>query len=397
MTESLTITATEMRSINRTAVLDLLRRESPISRALIARRLNVSLPTVMRIVDELLKEGLVQPLSDTQWSGGRRRTLLEFNSEEHVVIGIDLSGTHMFGAIADFGGNILEEVDFGHRSREGEENYSFLVELIEQLLASPKTAGKKVWGIGVGAASVTLHKEGIVVWSHSLNWRDYPLREKLSVRFSLPVMVDNDVNLAALGELWYGAGQNMHDMVLLVVGTGIGAGIIINGALYRGAHEASGEVGYLLPGREFLNKRYENFGALESQASVTGIIARARYALQGTRSASALEELTLEDFFKAARGGEGWTKPILEETLDYLAMGISSVIAYFDPELIILGGDLIRSADWLLEPVIQRVVGTVPYCPRIVSSGLGSRAVVMGAVTHVLHNSADFYTVTKLS
>lgn len=352
MAESLTITATEMRSINRTAVLDLLRRESPISRTLIARRLNVSLPTVMRIVDELLKEGLVQPHSDTQWSGGRRRTLLEFNSEKNVVIGIDLSGTHMFGAIADFGGNILEEVDFGHRSREGEENFIFLTELIERLLASPKLAGKKVWGVGVGAAGVTLHKEGIVVESGSLNWRDYPLREKLAARFHLPIMVDNDANLAALGEFWYGAGQHIPNLVLLVIGIGIGAGIIVNGTLYRGAHEASGEVGYLMPGRAFLGKRDGGYGALESMASGIGIIARARIALEGSRPAAALEELTLEDFFNAASKGESWAKPILEETLDYLAIGVAGVISFFDPELIILGGDLIRAADWVLQPVI---------------------------------------------
>src|SRR5512143_349963 len=110
MRRSYTITAADMRRINRSAILEIVRRESPISRTLIAEKLNVSLPTVMRIVDELIEEGLVRPEGSKEWSGGRRRSLLEFNAEGHVVIGIDLGGTKIFGAIADLGGNILHEV-----------------------------------------------------------------------------------------------------------------------------------------------------------------------------------------------------------------------------------------------------------------------------------------------
>src|SRR5512143_2604345 len=99
-----TITASDMRLINRSAILEIVRRESPISRTLIAEKLDVSLPTVMRIIDDLIDEQLVRPHGSTEWSGGRRRSLLEFNAEGHVVIGIDLGGTKMFGAIADLGG-----------------------------------------------------------------------------------------------------------------------------------------------------------------------------------------------------------------------------------------------------------------------------------------------------
>jgi len=188
----------------------------------------------------------------TEWSGGRRRGLLEFNANGHVVIGVDLNGTQIVGAIADLGGKILHEVALPRPQRSGEENYDRLVEVIESLLHSPELTERRLHGIGVGAPGVTLHREGIVTWAASLDWRAYPLKAKLTERFNLPVMVDNDLNLAALGEYWFGAGQNTQTMILVVAGVGLGSGIILNGALYRGAHEASGEVGDMIPGREFL-------------------------------------------------------------------------------------------------------------------------------------------------
>ena len=112
MTYPLTITASDMRDINRSAILEIIRRESPISRTAIAERLDVSLPTVMRIVDDLIEEGFVRPQGGTEWSGGRRRPLLEFNAGGHVVLGVDMGGTKMYGAISDLGGNVLDEVEY---------------------------------------------------------------------------------------------------------------------------------------------------------------------------------------------------------------------------------------------------------------------------------------------
>lgn len=392
-----TITATEMRGINRSAVLEIIRREGPISRALIAERLDISLATVMRIIDELIEDGLVRPHSAKQWSGGRRRSLVEFNSEGQVVLGIDMGGMKLFGGIADLGGNIIAEEELSRVGMVGEACYQRLVELIEKLLASPKLAGRKVRGIAVGVPGVTLHREGTIVWAPSMEWRDYPLKEKLTNYFHYPITVDNDVNLAALGELWFGAGQNTRNMVLITIGAGIGAGVVINGALYRGSDEASGEIGYLLPGREFLGRRYDKFGALEELASGTGIAQIAREALRGKRSPFELEKLEAEEVFEAARRGEDWAKVIVDDVVDYLAIAIASLNAYLNPDLIILGGGVARSSDLLLDPILRRLDGTIPFPLRMAVSTLDRRASVMGAITTVLHNTSDFYVVYKLS
>jgi len=397
MAYRLTITSSAMRDINRSAILETIRRESPISRSAIAERLDVSLPTVMRIVEELVEEGFVRQQGSTEWSGGRRRPLLEFNAAGYVVLGVDMGGTKMYGAISDLGGHILDEVNIGHHGTSGEDSFVQLTSLIDKLLASPKVEGRRVLGMGVGAPGVTLHKEGIVTWAYTLHWDNFPLKARLARLYDLPITVDNDVNLAALGELWFGEGQNAQDMILIAIGTGIGAGVIINGVLYRGAKEASGEIGNMIPGREFLGNNYLNFGALESVASGTGIAERARQFLKSRRDPDELENLTAEDVFDAARLKQEWAWTIINETVDYLAIAICNLVASFDPELIVLGGGVSRSADLLIEPIMQRINGLIPNPPKLVVSSLGLRATVMGAITNVLHNTSNFYVVHKLS
>ena len=397
MSYPLTIAASAMRDINRSAILEIVRRESPISRTAIAERLGVSLPTVMRIVDELIADGLVRSQGESEWSGGRRRSLLEFNADGHLVLGVDMGGTKIYGALSNLGGTVIDEMNIGHHGTQGDESYEALTNLIDTLLASPKLEGRSVLGIGVGAPGITLHKEGIVRWAYTLAWKDFPLKARLAERYHLPITVDNDVNLAALGELWFGAGQNCQNMILIAIGTGIGAGIIIDGALYRGSSESSGEIGNMLPGKEFLGKNYLDFGALESVASGTGIAERARKHSKTRLSPAELEALVSEDVFDAARQGQKWAWALINETVDYLAVTIANLAVCFDPDLIVLGGGVSRSADLLVGPILKRIEGTIPVLPRLVVSSLGLRAGVMGAITNVLHNTSNFYVVHKLS
>lgn len=397
MTYRLTVTASAMRAINRSAILEIIRQESPISRTAIAGRLGVSLPTVMRIVDGLIAEGFVRPHGSSEWSGGRRRSLLEYNAEGYVVLGVDMGGTKIYGALADLGGNIIDETEIDHQGTTGEETYKRLIRLIDTLIKSPNLHERPVQGIGVGVPGITLHQEGIVKWVYALNWKDFPLKTRLAERYHLPITVDNDVNLAALGELWFGAGQNVQNMVLVVIGTGIGAGIIIDRALYRGSSEASGEIGNMVPGIEFLGKNFKDFGALESRASGTGIVERARSLLKTHRGNGELENLVVDDVFEAARQGQKWAWKIINEVVDLLAIAIANITVSFDPELIVLGGGVSRYANLLIEPILERIDGVIPTPPRLVVSELGLRAGVMGAITNVLHSMSDFYVVHKLS
>jgi predicted NBD/HSP70 family sugar kinase len=281
------------------------------------------------------------------------------------------------------------EVD--RKGAGGDDCYRLLTNLIDDLLDCPELRGRRVRGIGVGAPGITHHREGIVKWAYALNWKDFPLKARLHKRYKLPITVDNDVNLAALGEQWFGAGQDAQNMVLITIGAGIGAGIIVDGALYRGSSEASGEIGHMIPGREFLGKPYVDFGVLESVASVTGMLNRI------PKSVVASGKPSIEELFDAAQQGRAWAGDIVAETTDYLAIAIANLTMLLDPELIVLGGALTPFAGRLVDPISKRMKGTIPSAPRLEVSNLGLRATVMGAIVTVLHNTSNFYVVHKLS
>ena len=178
-----------MRRLNRSAVLDLIREQSPIAQSQISRKLNIS--------------------------GGRPRKLLEFNFSGYAVLGLDLGGTKLFGTIADLGGKIQAEHCMPWQKNDPEACLEQVNTLIDDLLSKPKPDGQKVLGIGVGAPGVTYFDEGIVAWAPSLGWRDLPLRDILSQRYQLPVIVENDVNLVALGEYSFGAGKGTSSLVCI--------------------------------------------------------------------------------------------------------------------------------------------------------------------------------------
>ncbi len=390
------INATHMRQMNRSLILELIRQHGPLSRSEISRALDLSMPTIMRIVDSLCSEGLVRAIGDSQGKSGRPRELLEYNKDGYLVIGVDLGGTKLYGAIANIGGEVLQEAYRPqHRSR-GEQSFEILCELIESLIHSEHRKDIPILGITVGAPGITHAQEGVIMWAPSLDWRDFPLRQKLHERFQLPVLVENDVNLAVLGEQWFGKGKGVNNMLLLAIGTGMGSGLIIDGAIYRGHNEAAGEVGYMVASTDDLGKPNEGFGAMERIVSGTGVVDRARKLLNGTLSAEQAQSLTASEVFAAARSGEAWAMQIVNETADYLSLAIANISALLNPELIVLGGGVANSGDLLIPAIQQRIRGVIPYVPRIEASELGTRATVMGAITMTVHIKEEYYVVRRL-
>lgn len=261
---------------------------------------------------------------------------------------------------------------------------------------APRPLGQNLLGIGIGGLGITVRPEGIVTWAPRLGWRDMPLKQMLSERFDVPVFVANDVNVAALGEFGFGAGCGVNSPVCIAIGTGIDPGIILYGALYRGSDQAAGEIGYCVPGVQFLNQRYTEFGALEGLASATGVVNRAREVL---RSRAILPRLSITSVrrrvFSAAREGSDWAQAVVSETVHYLAVAIANISALLNPEIVVLGGGVARSADFLITPILERLRNVIPHVPRIVASELDRRAAVMGATMLVLHGTTDDFLVRQ--
>ena len=390
-----------IRNLNRSSILEYVRDQGCVSRTQIERDLKISLPTVMRIVDILIDEQLLKHGDLQASTGGRPSAQVEFNGEAFAVAGIDLGGTKLYGAIASLSGNIQSTMYREHSDTGAttpEEFVESLCDFIEELLAIPRPDGQQMRGIGIGAPGITLVPEGIVKFAPSFNWHNLPLQQILRDRFSMPVTVENDVNLAALGEWGYGAAKGSQSSITLAIGTGIGAGIILENAIFRGFTQSAGEVGYMLPSIRVLGQQFDDgFGALESIASGNGIAARAQQLLRQNNIPFEEGHVSGRYVFEQARKDVAWACQVVAETIDYLALLIANVSVILDPEVIVLGGGVGRDADMLITPIKARLANVIPTIPRIVGSTLNRDATVMGAVVHVMNATSPTMIVKQLT
>lgn len=382
--------ATLLRKVNESAILEMIREQGPISRSDLARRLHLSPPTVTRIVNTLITEGVVLESQAGDSSGGRRPMLLEFNHRSSLIIGIYV-GQNMVGALADLDGEILERRSVP--SAPGEEGIERLIELIGDLHDASEQIDIPVRGVGVGAPSIT--HNGIVKLAPSLGWRDLPLKQRLEERVGLPVFVENEVNLIALGENWCGAGKGIQTLICISLGSGIGAGIILNGQLYRGSHSAAGEVGYLIPNERYLGRTYDTFGCLESLAGSNGIVQSAVSRLSAGESSMLTEQLdgdistlTAEMVLSAARDRDPLAGAVVGETVNYLSIAVANLACILDPQRIVISGDLANYGDLFIEPILTNIRGVLPEVPDIVVSNLKMDAPVLGAVAIALRQTS---------
>lgn len=392
-----------MKQLNRSAILSLLRERGPLSRSEIAKLLNVSPSTVTRIVNQLIKEELLceDETAEPTPNIGRPPILLRFNFLARLVVGVDVGGVKTTGSIADLQGAILyrkkvPSIPDGDRSQ----SLPRLLDFVEELVQAAPVPREKIRGIGVGVPSIVLDGSGVVAWAPALGWRNAPLKRLLEDRLGIPTFIENDVNLAALGESQFGVGCGSRNLVSIFVGTGIGGGLILNGELYRGRVGAAGEVGYMVPCPELLNRPCEGtFGCLESLAGGPGVVQRAKEAIsRGIETslsvdADDLDRLTAKQVFQAAREGDALAKEIVAETVDYLAQAVANVACTLNPEMVILGGGLTRSDDLLLEPIENHVRRVVPFPPKIVLTQLGDDAVLYGAIAIAIRATREDISV----
>lgn len=309
---------------------------------------------------------------------------------ENCVVGFDLGGTKLYGAISDLMGNIIYEAEITNHGTSGEACYDMLVSQIELVINESRRRNLKILGIGIDVPGRVHLETGRVVNAPAVNMKDFPLGERIQSKFGCPVYIDNDLKQASLGEAWFGAGKSYRNVVLLAIGTGIAAGMVVDGIPLRGAHLRHGELGWMLPGLEFLGRMYVGFGALETEASGPGIVKRARNLLNGTMDERFLESLNAEVVFEAARNGEKWAQQCIAETVDYLAVLIANIMAFYDPDVIILSGGVSRSSEQLIPPIMKLVEGCVLTQPYIVPSSLGYRAGVLGSIINLVQNSPEF-------
>ncbi len=375
-----------MKSVNKSLILNKIRTDAPISRAEIAKQTKLTPPTVSSNVKELIEQGLVIESELGQSKGGRKPTLLLINHKSFYVIGVDAGPQTIVCVLSDLAGNIRERVTKPlHESITNDEFLGILKDCIQTILnESSISSMEKIIGIGVAMHGVVDVEAGLSLFAPNLSLKNIPIKEVLENEFDLEVKVENDARAMALGEAWFGDHGELHHMLALNIGRGVGAGLVVNRQLFHGAQDIAGEVGHMTI--ELDGERCEcgNRGCLQTFVSgpAIGKIATRTLATHDKR------EITGEDVYQMALAGNKKCIEILERTGEIIGIGLTNLIHVINPEKIIIGGGVTKSKQFIL-PVIQETIEKRALTPsakqtEVVISSLGDDATVLGAVSLLL-------------
>jgi predicted NBD/HSP70 family sugar kinase len=376
-----------LRAHNERTLLEHLRVAGPSSRPELARVAGLSKPTVSQALANLERAGLVRPVGPATPSLGRTAMLYEVDPTAGYVVGIDVGRAWIRVAAADLSGAIVARRDERNRARGAGALVSAVADVAHDVVAAAGLTWERVAHTVVGGPGVfdpdsdrLRHAPNVPGWSRP--------GVMSSLREALPptVDLDNDANLAAVGERSYGSGRDASTFVYVSVGTGIGMGVIIDGELYRGAHGAAGEVGYLPLGDDEAprsgSRDARRRGMLEAAASADAVVRTAkRLGMTGATSAKRV--------FAAARAGDELALAAVEAEARRLALVVGTVAAIVDPEFVLLGGGVGSNIDLLRPPLERRLAELTPLAPPVAEGELGQDATVLGAVASALDTARD--------
>jgi predicted NBD/HSP70 family sugar kinase len=365
-------------------VLRLVREGRASTRAEIVALTGLARSTVTQRVDQLLAERLLVPAGEAASTGGRPASVLAFNRGAGVVLAGDLGATHSRLALTDLGGEILGEAAEDVPIADGPDRVlDWLEGAFDSLLTSAGRTRGDVRGVGVGVPGPVEFATGRPVAPPIMpGWDNYPVAERLGARYGAPVLVDNDVNIMALGEHWAHWRGTEH-LLLVKVGTGIGCGIVAGGRIHRGAQGAAGDLGHIqITSDAAVVCRCGNVGCLEAVAGGA--------AMAGQLRALGLDAADGRDVVTLVRAGRPEAVRVVREAGRVLGSVLATSVNLFNPGVIVIGGDLSHAEEHLLagvrEVVYQRSLPLATRSLRIVRSRLDERAGVVGAAVMVIEH-----------
>ena len=382
----------------RTAVdlLQLIWKESRISRAEISRRTGLSRSTVSAVVSDLISAGLVAEIGAGPSRGGRRPIELQFQYDADGLLGVDLGASHVAVALTNLHGEVRAFSERSWPVREDPQGaLSLMAELCEEVLPRWPGGSPRMVGIGVGVPSpVDPRQPDRLSDTVVPAWRGVSVTSDLRDRYGLPLLLDNDANLGALAEHWWGASRAVDDSVFIKVATGIGAGHIIGGRIYRGATGTAGEIGHMAIDSHGPRCVCGLSGCLVTYVGTEALLRRARELLAAGRDSQLpRRKLTITQLENAVLAGDPVALEVVREAADHLGTAVAGLLNLVNPAVVTIGGSLARLGELLLEPVRQsvraRTLVTSVAAARIVASELGPRDVAVGAATLVLQAALE--------
>ncbi len=365
-----------------------------ISRADLSRRLEVSRSTASELVSDLLATKLVAEVGDGPSRGGRRPILLEFQDDEHVILGVDMGATHVAVALTNLRGRVLSWREEAHPVRADPDGTRALIaRLGDACLADVPGASTALLGIGVAVPAPVDHRDPKRLSPTVLPaWEGRSGFDSLEARYGVPLLVDNDANLGAVAERWWGAGRGIEHFTYIKLATGIGAGLMVGGEVYRGATNAAGEIGHVSIDPKGEPCVCGNRGCLVTFVGGEALVRRARAALvedpEGPRSLLAGCAITPGLIEEAAMDRDPLAMRVVRDAAHHLGVAIAGLLNLLNPGAVILGGSMARLGDDLLIPlretVVRRTLVSSVAASEIRVSELGPRGIAIGASTLVL-------------
>ncbi len=367
-----------------------IRARDGLSRTDLARDMGLAPSTVGIYVDRLVDQGFLRESKSGERDSGRPPTLLSPNAQGGRFIGVDFEARNLFAVAVDFSQNPLRRF---HDILAPGESVPNILRQIERAVETVAAGDQRpILGLGVGVPGVIDHAQGVALrYKHIPGWANVPLVRHLSDRFGVPVYLENNIRTMALAELWFGQGRAVSNFICLGVRSGVGAGIIVNGQIYRGANNRAGEIGEwpsFAPGWKAVAGD-RNIARLEELASFRSVGPRLAHAGSGAPASLRVPgaETQLEVLLQAARTGDAEVLGILDRTAGAFGLALNQLQCAFDPEKIILAGlftafgDLFRSR---LEAKLQAFAPTIGG-PVVVNSELGDYNGALGAAALGVH------------
>jgi N-acetylglucosamine repressor len=377
---------------NRNLVLKIIFEHDSISRAEIARITRLTRTTVSDIVTDLLAEGLVSEIGVGSSMGGKSPILLSLVEDARWLVGLDLAQNQFHGALVNLRGKIREMVTTPVEDRNGEEALALVFDILDQLMAK---ASRPLLGIGVGTPGLVNTSEGVVINAVNLEWKNLPLERLLQERYRLPVYVLNDSQAAAIGEYTYGEGHRRDDhLVVINVRHGIGAGIVIHGALFQGDGGSAGEIGHVVVvPKGGLLCRCGNTGCLETVASAQALVKRVQtLAPQFPQSSLPHDphKITLDTIARAFKQGDGLARQEVLETARFMGMALSSLVGILNIKKIVLAGDMTCfGEEWvgvIKETMLHMSLPGPAQNAQVELGQLGGDGIILGASAVLANN-----------
>jgi glucokinase-like ROK family protein len=383
----------KMREMNLTLILSCLQERGNSSRSQLAKFTGLTKATVSSLVKELIERKYVHEIGLASPRIGRPSMKLEINPHAGSIIGAEIGVDFISVILTNFGAKILHRETISTTDLQGDQGaiLARAVSLLSKTIEQAHDLGLGLLGIGLGVPGLVDASSGVLLFAPNLKWRDVPLRTILENQFAYPVYVENEANLAALGESYFGAGRDARFVLYVSAGVGLGGGIVINKQLVQGSNGFAGEIGHMTMNAHGERCNCGNIGCWETLVSQRAVFQRIREAAaqQDTWLKDRLAQMVFEDVVAAARQGDLVTRAALDAVGQHLGTGIANLVNALNPEIVIFGGILSLASEFLLPAIHAEVDARAMLWSRrntrIVIARHGSGACMMGGVATVYH------------